>query len=218
VARRHRPRRVLCQPRQGAHYARGLPQRLSRKRRRVRLKALDYFAPLCRHPVRAQARWPRTANQFRSREGGASGHQTISQHRTGPTRHQSWPKRPARGGCGAGRPKGLGRTARCFCWASMRVTKTTGRQIIRMAANNAWGQLPFASTVVRNPSVHAQDVQGAHRVEVDPFPHVIAESDIAIKLVPRLASPDWAELSLTRWGGAVRAEQPRCIASSSCRA
>jgi hypothetical protein len=63
-------------------------------------------------------------------------------------------------------------------------------QIIRMAANNAWDQLPFTATVVRNPSVHAQDVQGAHRVEADPFPHVIAESDIAIKLVPRLAGPD----------------------------
>jgi hypothetical protein len=75
-------------------------------------------------------------------------------------------------------------------YGNLRVTKTTGRQIIRVAANNAWSQLPFTATVVRNPSVHAQDVQGAHRVEADPFPHLIAESDIAIKLVPRLAGPD----------------------------
>jgi hypothetical protein len=98
-------------------------------------------------------------------------------------------------------------------FGNLPVTKTTGRQIIRTAANNASGQLPVTATVVRNPSVHAQDVQGAHRVEVDPFPHVIAESDIAIKLVPRLAGPDWAELSLTRWGGAVRTEQSRGVAS-----
>jgi hypothetical protein len=96
-----------------------LPQRLSRKRGRVRLKALDYFAPLCRHPVRAQARWPRTANQFRAVKAALRGHQTISQHRSGPQDTRPGRNGPRHGGCGAGRPKGLGRTARCFCWASM---------------------------------------------------------------------------------------------------
>jgi hypothetical protein len=49
--------------------------------------------------------------------------------------------------------------------------------------------LPFATTMIRNPTVHSQDIQHVHRIEGGPFLHRIAEVNVAIELVPGLPGP-----------------------------
>ena len=48
---------------------------------------------------------------------------------------------------------------------------------------------PFATAVIRDPSKHAHDVQYAHAFVTCPFFDGVAETDIAIQLIPRLARP-----------------------------
>lgn len=43
--------------------------------------------------------------------------------------------------------------------------------------------------MVGAPSVHAEHIQRVHGVEGSPLPDFVAEADISIKLVPKLAQP-----------------------------
>jgi hypothetical protein len=43
--------------------------------------------------------------------------------------------------------------------------------------------------MVRDPSIHAEHIQRVHGVEGSPLPDFVAEADISIKLIPKLARP-----------------------------
>jgi hypothetical protein len=49
--------------------------------------------------------------------------------------------------------------------------------------------LPIATTMVRDPSIHAQHIQRVHGVKGGPLLDFIAEADVPIKLVPELTRP-----------------------------
>jgi pentose-5-phosphate-3-epimerase len=52
---------------------------------------------------------------------------------------------------------------------------------------------PCAPAVVCHPTVHAEDVQGVHRIKADPFSDGVGEFDVAIEFVPRLSGSDKIE-------------------------
>ena len=52
---------------------------------------------------------------------------------------------------------------------------------------NPTADLPLAAPVVRDPAVHAHDVERFHGVKPDPALAFITEFHLAIQLIPRLA-------------------------------
>jgi hypothetical protein len=91
--------------------------------------------------------------------------------------------RPAYGVTSSMRPE------RYLCDCILHMKREPAGNQNRIAADNAWWQLPFSAMVVRNPSAHAQDVQGAHRVDPIHFRISSPNRAFAIKLVPGLAGP-----------------------------